>query len=66
MRILVNGETRDVPEGTTLQGLLQSLGLRREALVAEVNRKIVEKTQDSALGLQEGDQVELIQFVGGG
>jgi len=66
MKILVNGEARELPGGTTLQGLLQSLGLRREALVAEVNRKIVEKAQDAALGLQEGDQVELIQFVGGG
>jgi sulfur carrier protein len=66
MKITVNGDAREMPSGSTLRDLLQTLDLRREALVAEVNRNIVEKTQDSTLGLQEGDQVELIQFVGGG
>jgi len=64
MRVTVNGEMRDLPEGSTLSSLVESLGLRREALVAEVNRTVLPAGADKPLA--EGDRVELIQFVGGG
>lgn len=64
MNVTVNGERRPVEAGTTLSSLVRSLGFRREALVAEVNRAIVPSGTDPLL--KEGDQIELIQFVGGG
>jgi sulfur carrier protein len=66
MRVIVNGEPREFPEGVHAGGLVESLGLRRETVVVEVNRVIVERGHDEAHVLREGDQVELIQFVGGG
>jgi sulfur carrier protein len=62
--LTVNGETHEAPKGLTLSGLVEKLGYRREALVAEVNRAIVPKDVDRALS--DGDRIELIQFVGGG
>jgi thiazole synthase/sulfur carrier protein len=62
----VNGESRAVPEGTTLAGLLEQLGLDPRAVVVEHNRRIVRRDALSGVRLSAGDAVELIHFVGGG
>ena len=66
MKLLVNGENKEFTDGITLEELIRQLGVRKETVVAEVNRRIVQNDQRSALKLLDGDQVELIQFVGGG
>ncbi len=66
MKILVNGENKELIEQTTLEELIQQLGVRKETVVAEVNRRIVQLDKRSGIQLADGDQVELIQFVGGG
>ena len=66
MKLLVNGENKEFTDGISLEELIRQLGVRKETVVAEVNRKIVQNDQRSALKLSDGDQVELIQFVGGG
>ena len=66
LKILVNGENKEFSEQTTLEELIQQLGVRKETVVAEVNRQIVQLEKRQALKLVDGDQVELIQFVGGG
>ncbi len=66
MKLIVNGEDKQFDAPLTLEGLIQKLGVRKETVVAEVNRKIVQMDQRASLGLADGDQIELIQFVGGG
>ena len=66
VRLQVNGQDREFPEGLSLEGLIQELGVRKETVVAEVNRRIVQGEQRASCRLADGDQVELIQFVGGG
>ncbi len=66
MKLIVNGESRDFTDGVSLEGLILQLGVRKETVVAEVNRKIIQMDQRSGLKLSDGDQIELIQFVGGG
>jgi thiamine biosynthesis protein ThiS len=66
LKILVNGENKELIEQTTLEELIQQLGVRKETVVAEVNRRIVQLDKRSGIQLADGDQVELIQFVGGG
>jgi sulfur carrier protein len=66
LKILVNGENKELTEQTTLEELIQQLGVRKETVVAEVNRRIVQLDKRSGIQLTDGDQVELIQFVGGG
>jgi thiamine biosynthesis protein ThiS len=53
-------------DGSCLGDLLRRLELKRGQIVAEVNRNIVHPSSDDHFVLSEGDQVELIQFVGGG
>jgi sulfur carrier protein len=66
LKVWINGESRDLSDGTHLAGLIQSLGIRPETVVSEVNLKIIQATERVQTKLSEGDRVELIQFVGGG
>ncbi|MBK8216264.1 MAG: sulfur carrier protein ThiS [Myxococcales bacterium] len=65
MRITVNGAPHDVPEGTTVRSLLDTLGLG--ALVAvEQNRDVVPRSEHTTRRVAEGDTFEIVHFVGGG
>jgi sulfur carrier protein len=66
MRIEVNGQARDVAQDTTVAGLLLQLGLAGGPVAVERNRMIVPRAQHASTTLLEGDQVEVVQFVGGG
>jgi thiamine biosynthesis protein ThiS len=66
MQILCNGRQHDIDEGSTLGNLLEDLNLSPDTVVAEINKKVIDRDQYEALILSEGDQVELIRFVGGG
>tara|TARA_R110001592_G_scaffold47369_1_gene150213 strand:+ start:415 stop:672 length:258 start_codon:yes stop_codon:yes gene_type:complete len=66
MIILVNGENRDVESGTSIQGLLDSLDLDGSVLVVQKNDDIIEQADYGQVQLDENDQIELVQFVGGG
>ena len=66
MNVTVNGEPRDLPDGTTAAQLLALLKVMPERVVVEVNLRILKRAELTDTLLQEGDQVELVQFVGGG
>ncbi len=66
LKLLINGEIKELGEGLSLEELIKLLGVRKETVVAEVNRRIVQADQRADCKLFEGDQIELIQFVGGG
>jgi len=64
--IEVNGSSRNVAHGATVQQLLQELQLDGRTVVVEVNRQIVRRTELADTVLEPGDRVELVHFVGGG
>jgi sulfur carrier protein len=66
MQVQVNGEARDVAEGTTVVALLQQLNVVPERVVVEVNLTILRRHQHGATVLRPGDRVEIVEFVGGG
>lgn len=66
MQVKVNGEMREMAEGTTLQELIRSLGLEAKVMAAAVNMQIVKQDAWGNAVLNEGDTVELLDFVGGG
>ncbi len=66
LKLLINGELKELGDGISLEELIKRLGVRKETVVAEVNRRIIQTGQRADCKLTEGDQVELIQFVGGG
>ncbi len=66
MRITVNGDIREIETGASLDDLLQLLSLDPRMVVVEHNRAIVRRPALDATRLADGDQVELVHFVGGG
>lgn len=66
LHIVVNGEERAVPEGTTVAGLLVDLGLSRQHVAVEANREIVPRAEHGDRVLADGDHLEIVTFVGGG
>lgn len=66
MRLTVNGDPMDLPEGATLTALLSQLKLRPELVVVELNLDILKREELPQAVLREGDQVEVVHFVGGG
>ncbi|HEU4396187.1 MAG TPA: sulfur carrier protein ThiS [Planctomycetota bacterium] len=66
MKVVLNGEAREVPEGTTVLSLLDGAGIDRRRCAVEVNLAIVPKTRHGERVLAPGDRVEVVTMVGGG
>ena len=66
IEIHVNGETRRIPEGTSIHALIVELGVPTSHLAVERNREIITKAAHGATILESGDELEVVSFVGGG
>lgn len=66
MKIQVNGELRQVQEDETVGDLLAELDLDPRAVVVERNREILRGEGREEQPLEPGDEIEIVQFVGGG
>jgi len=66
VQITVNGQSRQVPDGTTLAALLEQLGLAGKPLAVEVNLQLIPRQQHGQHLLKAGDRVEIVTLVGGG
>lgn len=66
MRVIVNGEERELPEGMTLEALVERLALATDRLAIERNREVVRRVDWPQTILSEADRIEIIHFVGGG
>ena len=66
MNLTINGEKRSFNEGITLQEVLKELSLEGKVMAAAVNMDIVKQDSWSNHKLENGDKLELLDFVGGG
>lgn len=66
MTVTVNGARHEVEAQTTLQQLLDRLGIRREGVAVAVRRRVVPRGEHGRTLLQDGDDVEVLRAVGGG
>ncbi|WP_236172754.1 sulfur carrier protein ThiS [Pseudomonas pseudonitroreducens] len=66
MRIQLNGEPFELPDGHTVANLLERLDLTGKRVAVELNQDIVPRSQHAATALSEGDQVEVVHAIGGG
>ncbi len=66
MRVTVNGNEHSVPEGLTVRGLLDHLGLTEGPVAVERNRNVVPRAEHAAVALSDEDVLEIVHFVGGG
>ncbi|HAE28585.1 MULTISPECIES: sulfur carrier protein ThiS [Hyphomonas] len=70
MKIMLNGETREIEAGTTVAMLVAMLSADDErdprGVAIERNLEIVPKSEHATTTIEDGDRIELVQFVGGG
>lgn len=64
--ITANGASREVVEGSTVLGFLESLGWRPEWVVVEHNGEPLDRRAFSSVVLRDGDRVEVVRAVAGG
>src|SRR5262249_33934465 len=65
MIITVNGNPREVSDQTTILRLLDTFQLKPQSVAVELNRRLLKSDKYGEI-LKEGDQVEIVTFVGGG
>ncbi|HWL46263.1 MAG TPA: sulfur carrier protein ThiS [Sphingomonadaceae bacterium] len=66
IQIRVNGEHRRIPAGSTLADLTRELGLDPAKVAVERNLEVVPRSTLSAAAVADGDDIEIVHFVGGG
>jgi sulfur carrier protein len=66
VHITVNGETREIPRGLSVSGVLDLLGVKPDRVAVELNCSIVRREEWSRTQIEDGAQLEVVQFVGGG
>lgn len=66
MRIQLNGEALELPDGATVTDLLTRLDLAGKRVAVELNLDIVPRSQHGATTLRDGDRVEVVHAIGGG
>lgn len=64
--ILLNGEAREVGEGTTVLDLLAGMGRHPRTVAIERNGEILPRELYPATVLRDGDHLEIVGFVSGG
>jgi thiamine biosynthesis protein ThiS len=66
MRIVLNGEEKQLAGELTLAALVEQLGMKPDRVAAELNREIVPRERWPQTPLHDGDRLEIVHFVGGG
>lgn len=66
MKIMVNGEEREIAEGATIATLIELLQLPPGRIAVERNREVVPRGRHAETRLCDGDRLEMVRFVGGG
>jgi len=66
MTLIVNGAPRPLGNAKTLAQLLDLLGVKISKKAVELNGHIIPASAFTTTPVAAGDQVEIIQFVGGG
>ena len=66
MKLTVNGDPMEVPQGETAAALLEGLKLNPGLVVVELNMTILKRNELEETMLKENDELEIVHFVGGG
>ena len=65
MTVNVNGQPRDVADGTTVLALIEQHNLSPQKVAVELNKRLI-RTERYDTVLKAGDEIEIVTFVGGG
>ena len=66
IEVVLNGAPRRVPQGFHVEALLEHLAIDPARVAVELNRSIVRKQEWRSTPVEDGAQIEVVWFVGGG
>jgi len=67
VKILLNGDPYEIAEPpVTISGLLARLDIDSRRVAVEHNLNVLKRTAFDSTTLRDGDEVEIVNFVGGG
>jgi len=66
MQIILNGEVQEISAGMSLADFVKTLRGDPRGIAIERNLEIVPKSAHAETMLEDGDRLEVVQFVGGG
>jgi sulfur carrier protein len=66
VRVIVNGEPQELDAGLTVAALIEKLQLNGRRIAVEIGREIVARESYAQRLIAEGDEIEIVHFVGGG
>lgn len=65
MTVHINGQSTEIPDGSTIQSLLAERKLAPDKVAVELNRRLI-RAEKYETPLKDGDEIEIVTFVGGG
>ena len=66
MRIQVNGELKEVPDGLDLESLLKHLAMPERRIAIELDHEVIRRADWLTTAVHDGARIEIVHFVGGG
>lgn len=66
MRVVINGENREISASLSVAALLRDLGLDARKIALEHNLEIVPRSAYGETMVSDGDRLEIVHFIGGG
>jgi thiamine biosynthesis protein ThiS len=66
MTITLNGDPHEIPQPLTVSALLETLAIDARRVAVEHNLAVVKKAAYDTSIIKDGDEVEIVNFVGGG
>jgi thiamine biosynthesis protein ThiS len=66
LKLRINGNDRDVPDGLNIVALLEHLDLPADRIAIELDKEIAKRSEWERIILKDGDVLEIVSFVGGG
>ena len=66
MTIKLNGDSHEIPRPMSVSALLETLAIDARRVAVEHNLAVVKKAAYDTSIVKDGDEVEIVNFVGGG
>ena len=66
MKIIINGETKELESEVKLDRLLELFSLPSQRVAVELNRHVVPRKDWERTMIRDADRIEVVHFVGGG
>lgn len=66
MKIILNGEVKEIPNELTATQLVDMLQMSNDRIAMEVNQEIVPRSDYKNFVFSDGDKVEIVRAIGGG